>query len=1131
MEAILERIETIGNSEKSNELTLPSVVESSGLVTEGGIEKSKLTLEKYEFIKIIGKGAYGKVSLCRHRETSRYYAVKVLRKNVIAREKQITHTTNEINVLKKINHPFLVALKASFQTMDRIYFVMEYVCGGELYFHLRKDLFFTEERAKFYGAEITLAIEYLHSLKIIYRDLKLENLLLDKHGHIKIVDFGLSKEQDGKTPNSFCGTPEYLAPEVLLNEAYGPAVDWWGVGVLMYEMMYGKLPFNNSNQSTLFTLIVTAQAHFPPFLSPNARDLLRQLLTKYPDHRLGCGPTGAKEILDHTFYANINWNDVIHKRLAPPYVPRITSETDTRYFDDELTEYTVSVTPPDTDNYPLSGIDESELDFPGFSFDNMTPSLDEAADDNLSYLEVKNKAIPRLVTSPNRFLLNLCHTYPDLYENLQKSAAWRAESGRSPLKSTFQIDYDHLPEYRLGPLSEGTEHFIRECNPTVCTGCDSCYGGLCSCQLCHSGDRVWCPGQYPCRTLGEPTKILRSYISSSHWPEKSFTGDTIEFRERISVWKSSSPFNVLTVLLLSVDEFEFVTVWGILHGGRHRACIAEAIGVPLANRHHRSLVVIFLQVDDPLDAPVYPEGTLKHQPSVHFPATNLLASVAVEVIKMETPLKNKVLMKLQQADGFQTPAASGAAGDGRFNQHTTSTTKLPSSPFLTKLGFGTGVEVLKVRRSQSKTSNRSPWAIKMLSRRAALQEEQINDRLVEEANILKNLSHPNIIGYRGFDTLEAGKKYIAMEYCNTSLGDLLEKRYDQNLGPLEVPKIERMALDILKALDYLHTEALILHGDLKSFNILVKNDFEICKLCDFGVSLPLTKDGFLDTEKRKDAQYVGTGIWSAPEVLEEDITLISSKADIFSFGLVIFETIALLPPHTFPGIKDESVASAADCAVMNRIIRGASGTAVNRKLDVSDVIVLEDDEDEFDEEGEDDVKEDEKNIPSEMVGVKRKHNELDDPELPAKSQFTHQPDSTTDAGMTPIADDSTIIIEDDDDDEEEEIDDDVHEIDDDEEEVFDEDEEGIEDVDEDDDYDGIDEDDVGNYLEYGRVGSRPAIPDAINISEEYFFVLEVFYVCTIEDYEARPSARTILNAWEKYNIDKGEKKTPEEQQK
>ncbi|XP_062546377.1 lymphokine-activated killer T-cell-originated protein kinase homolog [Armigeres subalbatus] len=459
---------------------------------------------------------------------------------------------------------------------------------------------------------------------------------------------------------------------------------------------------------------------------------------------------------------------------------------------------------------------------------------------------------------------------------------------------------------------------------------------------------------------------------------------------------------------------------------------------------------------------------------------------------METPLKNKVLIKLQQPDGFMTPAASSSAlgTSDRSSRHMTSVTKLPSSPFLTKLGFGTGVEVLRIKRSPSKNSTRSPWAIKMLSRRNDPENAKLfGDRLTEEAGILKKLDHPNIVGYRGFDSLEAGKEYIAMEYCNTSLGDLLQTRYDEGRPSLEAAKIQRMSLDILNALDYLHTDALILHGDLKSFNILVKNDFEACKLCDFGVSLPLTNEGFLDTEKKKDAQYVGTGIWSAPEVLEEDVTLISSKADIFSFGLVIYETIALVPPHTFPGMMDESIASSADYAVMKSIIRGNStGKSTNRKLDVSDVIVL------------DEETEDEKDTSVAGSGKKRKILKPLVGAQPAKKLVT-EPDSTTDKQVITVADDSittvndsATTVEDEEGDEE-----------------GDEEEEAIEDEEEEE----YDEDEEGDYLDYGRLGTRPAIPDGISLSEEYNFILEMFFVCTQEDYEARPSAKTLLDAWHK----------------
>ncbi|XP_055608860.1 lymphokine-activated killer T-cell-originated protein kinase homolog [Uranotaenia lowii] len=469
---------------------------------------------------------------------------------------------------------------------------------------------------------------------------------------------------------------------------------------------------------------------------------------------------------------------------------------------------------------------------------------------------------------------------------------------------------------------------------------------------------------------------------------------------------------------------------------------------------------------------------------------------------METPLKTKLLSRLQQGgDGFQTPA--GTSGD-RSAKHLTSVTKLPASPFLKKLGFGTGVEVLRIKRSPTKNSTKSPWAIKMLSRRTNPEMSKlVGDRLTEEANILKKLDHPNIVGYRGFDSLEAGKEYIAMEYCNVSLGDMLEERYNNGLGPLEAPKIQRMIGDVLAALDYLHTKAMLLHGDLKSFNVLVKNDFEACKLCDFGVSLPLNKEGFLDTEKKPDAQYVGTAIWSAPEVLEEDPTLISSKADIFSFGLIVYETISLLPPHTFTGMKDESIASSADYAMMKSIIRSGNPQpqtqpqlALNRKLNLSEVIVVDEDTGSEKNSGENKRKLEETE-PSKV--------EEPEPKKSAPETGEVEPDSTTadNNSIIEITDDSILKAESsaitiNDTEGEEELD----------EEEEDEDEDG-----EDDEF--LEDKDEGDFLDYGRVGTRPAIPDGITLSEDYNFIMEIFYVCTQEDYEARPSARSLIDAWNK----------------
>ncbi|CAL4062293.1 unnamed protein product, partial [Meganyctiphanes norvegica] len=225
---------------------------------QGSKKKRKITLDNFEFLKVLGKGTFGKVILCREKSSNHFYAIKILRKDVIIKRDEVAHTLTENRVLQRVDHPFLTYLKYSFQTNDRLCFVMEYVNGGELFFHLNAERIFPEERAKFYGAEICCALGYLHERNVIYRDLKLENLLLDADGHIKIADFGLCKEDIsyGSTTRTFCGTPEYLAPEVLEENDYGRGVDWWGYGVCLYEMMVGRLPFYDRDHDKLFQLIV-----------------------------------------------------------------------------------------------------------------------------------------------------------------------------------------------------------------------------------------------------------------------------------------------------------------------------------------------------------------------------------------------------------------------------------------------------------------------------------------------------------------------------------------------------------------------------------------------------------------------------------------------------------------------------------------------------------------------------------------------------------------------------------------------------------------------------------------------------------------------------------------------------------
>ncbi|XP_056451699.1 RAC-beta serine/threonine-protein kinase-like isoform X1 [Gadus macrocephalus] len=327
-------------------------------------------MSDFEYLKLLGKGTFGKVILVKEKSTGVHYAMKILRKEVIIAKDEVAHTVTESRVLQNMRHPFLTTLKYAFQTHDRLCFVMEYANGGELFFHLSRERVFTEDRARFYGAEIVSALKYLHSRDVVYRDLKLENLMLDKDGHVKITDFGLCKE--GITPDAtmktFCGTPEYLAPEVLEDNDYGRAVDWWGLGVVMYEMMCGRLPFYNQDHERLFELILMEEIRFPKNLAPEAKALLAGLLKKDPKQRLGGGPNDAKEVMGHAFFASINWQDVIDKKLTPLFKPQVTSETDTRYFDDEFTAQTITLTPPDKYNSLDCEDTSNQAHFPQFSY-------------------------------------------------------------------------------------------------------------------------------------------------------------------------------------------------------------------------------------------------------------------------------------------------------------------------------------------------------------------------------------------------------------------------------------------------------------------------------------------------------------------------------------------------------------------------------------------------------------------------------------------------------------------------------------------------------------------------------------------------------------------------------------------
>lgn len=298
-------------------------------------------LEDFEMLKVLGKGSYGKVVLVKRKGAGdqEVYAMKMLRKDHIVKRNQVEHTQAERNVLQVVKHPFIVELHAAFQTPKKLHFVLEFCAGGELFFHLSRAGRFSEGRCRFYATEICLALQYLHSLNIIYRDLKPENLLLDHEGHCKITDFGLSKEgiMDNVSAKTLCGTPEYLAPEILRKEGHGKAVDWYSFGALIFEMLTGLPPFYTKDRDKLFERIKKAELSYPSYMSQPAKDILSLLLHKDPNKRLGGGPGGGEDVKRSVFFSGINWDDVYSLNVTPPFKPDVSGPADTKYFDKEFT--------------------------------------------------------------------------------------------------------------------------------------------------------------------------------------------------------------------------------------------------------------------------------------------------------------------------------------------------------------------------------------------------------------------------------------------------------------------------------------------------------------------------------------------------------------------------------------------------------------------------------------------------------------------------------------------------------------------------------------------------------------------------------------------------------------------------
>jgi len=300
-----------------------------------GAERTKLSAasaNEFDMGVTLGTGSFGRVRFATHTATGSHWAIKSLKKAEVIRLQQVEHMLWEKKILEASDHPFIIFLACTFQDPKFLYLVLEYVVGGEFFTHLRNQGQLGASEAKFYAAQVAAIFEYLHEQDFIYRDLKPENLLLDKHGYIKITDFGFAKQVVFKT-YTLCGTPEYIAPEVLLNKGHGKGVDWWTLGILMYEMMVGQPPFVDDDPMGIYQQILNGKLNFPRSIEKNAKSLIKKLLVADLTKRYGCLKGGAADVKKHKFFSGLDFAALLNREMTGPIIPLVKDDTDTSNFD------------------------------------------------------------------------------------------------------------------------------------------------------------------------------------------------------------------------------------------------------------------------------------------------------------------------------------------------------------------------------------------------------------------------------------------------------------------------------------------------------------------------------------------------------------------------------------------------------------------------------------------------------------------------------------------------------------------------------------------------------------------------------------------------------------------------------
>ncbi|XP_042476669.1 serine/threonine-protein kinase AtPK2/AtPK19-like [Macadamia integrifolia] len=355
----LELVECVNEATPEKPTSEEAVVQESSDHGNDQSVKSSLGLEDFEIMKVVGQGAFGKVFQVRKKGTSEIYAMKVMRKDKIMEKNHAEYMKAERDILTKVDHPYIVQLRYSFQTKYRLYLVLDFVNGGHLFFQLYHHGLFREDLACIYTAEIVSAVSHLHANGIMHRDLKPENILLDADGHAMLTDFGLAKQFGENTrSNSMCGTVEYMAPEIVLGKGHHKAADWWSVGILLFEMLTGKPPFIGGNREKIQQKIIRDKIKLPGFLSSEAHSLLKGLLQKEESRRLGSRPGGSEEIKQHKWFKPINWKKLEERKIQPSFRPEVAGKHCIANFEEKWTNMQLLDSPaasPNTNDCPFKG--------------------------------------------------------------------------------------------------------------------------------------------------------------------------------------------------------------------------------------------------------------------------------------------------------------------------------------------------------------------------------------------------------------------------------------------------------------------------------------------------------------------------------------------------------------------------------------------------------------------------------------------------------------------------------------------------------------------------------------------------------------------------------------------------------